>query len=269
MRAKITSVSNPRIKQLVRLRKRSQRDALQLILIDGIRELQRALDAQVVIKELFVCPELVQDYQEPETAALIEKQLKDKTVVYEVTESIFNKIGFGERKEGVLAVGEIKKKDLAQVELSKNPCILVVEDVEKPGNLGAILRTCDGAGIDAVFICQNRTDIYNPNVIRASLGTVFTNQVIACTNTEAQDFLQDRQIRVVAATPEAECIYTKVNLKDPVAVVVGREDKGLSEQWMKIASEHVRIPMKGQADSLNVSVSTGLLLYETLRQREN
>lgn len=268
MRFKITSLSNSRIKNLVRLRKRSERVSQNLILIEGVREVLRAVESGAEINEIYLCPDLLEATGEIDAVKNLENSLGSVTSVYEMDEAVFSKISFGDRRDGVLVTARPEYTALKDIHLESDPFLLVVEDVEKPGNLGAVLRSCDGAGVDAVLICNNKTDIYNPNVIRASLGTVFTNTLVVCSNQEAMDFLKSKNIRVLASDPQAEKSYTDMNLKGAVAFVVGREDTGLSPEWINTADEKIFIPMKGRADSLNVSVSTALLIYEALRQRE-
>jgi TrmH family RNA methyltransferase len=185
----------------------------------------------------------------------------------EVTESVYRSVAYRESTEGILATVKLKSHTLADLTLQPNSLILVIEAVEKPGNLGAMLRTADAAGVDAVIICDNKTDLYNANVIRSSVGTIFTNSVAVGSAEETISFLKINNIVILAATPEAETLYTKQNMTTAVAVVVGAEAEGLSFTWKNAATENVCIPMLGQIDSLNVSVSAALLLYEAVRQR--
>ena len=264
-RDKITSLTNPRVKELVRLRTAGHRKSSGVTIVDGAREILRALGGGVRFREFYVCPELIGNGEE-------EKQLKAKlsaanVPVLEVTRSVFTKIAYGDRQEGVLGICETPKRFLADFHLKSDPLVVIVEHVEKPGNLGAILRTCDAAGVNGVFVCAGKTDLYNPNVIRASVGTVFTVNTVLCSNDEALRFLRTREIKVFAASPQAQTIYTQINLTGAVAIVLGSEQEGLSDFWEKNADARVKIPMRGRADSLNVSTSAAILIYEAVRQR--
>ncbi|MBF0523029.1 MAG: RNA methyltransferase [Candidatus Omnitrophica bacterium] len=263
MPAKILSVKNERIKAVVRLRDRDERDKTGLTIVEGRREIARALEAHCRFQEFYFCPKfLVAD-----DASLMKTIHALKIPVYESAEDVFKKIAYGERKEGVLGVCAPQQSSLEDLKNRKDLFLLVVEAVEKPGNLGAILRTCDGAGVDGIIVCDEKTDIFNPNVIRASLGTVFSNRVMTGSSKEVFRYLQSQNIKVCAATPAARDVYSDINFKGPLAIVVGSEEKGLSDFWMSRADFKIKIPMKGKADSLNVSTSAAILLYEALRQR--
>lgn len=265
----ITSFSNSKIKELVKLRDRRERVKTGLTLIEGIREVRAAINAGIVIKEIYLCPSLYEGLEQGHVENEILKVLAARKVdVVEVTKEIFAKVSFGDRSEGVLAIGFAQSRAITDLKLKKNPFFMLVESVEKPGNLGAILRTCDAAGADALFVCDAATDIFNPNVIRASLGTVFTVPVVSATTEEILGFVKSKNIKVVAATPAGKKSYTSVNFRDGIVIAVGSEKDGLSDVFLKAAEEKVFIPMKGQADSLNTSVAAALLAYEALRQRE-
>jgi TrmH family RNA methyltransferase len=253
----ITSTQNPTVKHVVDLRESKARKASHLAVIDGMREIKRAKEAGVLLKQIFFCPKL---------GSFDPKAFKGVDLI-EVNEHVFEKLAYGERHDGVIAVAQIKPLKLADLKLPKDPFIVILETVEKPGNLGAILRTCDGAGVDVLIISDQKTDIYNPNVIRASTGVVFSLPTVAASNQETLEFCQTHKMQMTGAFPEAKTIYTKANLKGPLAVVLGKEDQGLSEFWSNACTTKVAIPMKGKADSLNVSVSAAVLLYEALRQR--
>ena len=264
-RDKIISLTNPRVKELVRLRTAGHRKSSGVTIVDGAREVLRALGGGVKFREFYVCPELVGNGEE-------EKQVKAKlsaanVLVLEVTRSVFTKIAYGDRQEGVLGICETPKRSLADFRVGANALVVVVEQVEKPGNLGAILRTCDGAGVNGVLVCDSKTDLYNPNVIRASVGTIFTVNTVLCSAEEASCFLKNKGIKIYAASPGAHTIYTQMDLTGPVAFVLGGEQEGLSDFWEKNADARVKIPMRGAADSLNVSTSAAILIYEALRQR--
>ena len=262
----ITSLQNPKIKNAVKLRKRKARDETGLFLIEGYRELMRANLANVEIVELFICPELFLQTNEKK---LIEKIDCESTFI--CTKSVFEKISYRDRPDGLLAVAKQKKLDLSFLEKEmknfKNPFFLVAESIEKPGNLGSILRSSDGVKVDAVIVCDACTDIFNPNVVRSSVGTLFTQPVIETTTEKLIAFLKKEKIKIASATPHANEIYTEIDLTAPIAIIVGTEQYGLSDKWMTKCDIKMKIPMMGVADSLNVSAATTLLLYEVLRQR--
>lgn len=257
---KIESLTNPRIKELVKLKQGRSRRTSQLTVIEGAAELARAVEAGVALKAVYVCRDFFDD------AEGLLRKLPAKLIA-DVSRSVYEKIAFGERKDGIVAVGQPKVVTLKQVKFSSPLLVAVVEHVEKPGNLGAILRSCDGAGVQAVLVCDPATDIFNPHVIRSSLGTVFSLAVVSCTNEEALSFLKSRKVKIVAATPQGARRYSDCDLTGNAAVVFGSEQKGLSEFWLNAADERVSLPMKGKADSLNVSATAAVLLYEILRQR--
>ena len=260
----ITSLVNPRIKKIVQLRDRKYRDKSGLTIIEGAREIIRAFEAKTEFKEIYYCEEKVTEKE----LKIISRMKAKKVSVFSVTSKIFSKIVYGDRLEGILAIGVPKTLTLENVRVKKDSLFVIVEGVEKPGNLGAILRSCDGVGADGVLICDKKTDMFNPNVIRSSVGTVFSLNVMVCTNEEALNFLKLKKIKICAAMPYASTIYTKAEFSKGTAIVVGSEHKGLSSFWTKHADLHIRIPMRGRADSLNVSSSTAILLYEVLRQNE-
>ncbi|MCB9772455.1 MAG: RNA methyltransferase [Candidatus Omnitrophica bacterium] len=264
----IASFSNPKIKELAKLRDHRERVKTGLTLIEGIREVRAAINAGISIKEMYICPSLYEGHEQGHVEDEILKGLVARKVdIVEVTKEVFAKVSFGDRSEGVLAIGSARALAIKDVELKKNPIFMLVEGVEKPGNLGAILRTCDAAGVDALFVCDAATDIFNPNVIRASLGTVFTVPVINATTEQVVEFFKSKNIKIVAATPAGKKSYTSVNLCGGIVIAVGSEKDGLSATFLKAAEEKVFIPMKGRADSLNTSVAAALLAYEALRQR--
>ncbi len=265
---KITSPTNPKIKELVKLRDHRARTQSGLTLIDGIREVRASIEAGVPLTEVYICPELYEKQSRGNVADIILKPLNAKRIaICEVTEEVFEKIAFGDRLEGVIAVGKPQHKKLSDIKVTPKSFFMITEKIEKPGNLGAILRTCDAVGIDALFVSDPATDIFNPNVIRASVGTVFSMPIIQANAEEIQAFLQKSGVRIFATTPSAKTIYTSADFKGKIAIVVGSEKEGLSDFWFKAADEKIVIPMKGQADSLNTSVAAALVAYEALRQR--
>lgn len=254
----ITSPHNPRIKATVRLRERRRREAEGVVVIEGADELALALTSGVEPQTMFVCPALTGGRALP---------LPPGTEVVEVSEAVFAKLAYRENPDGWLALAPAPQRPLAALTLPPAPLVLVCEAVEKPGNLGAMLRTADAAGVAGLIVCDPATDLGNPNVVRASRGALFTVPLAQAATAEALAWLRARAIPIVAATPQATVAYTAVDLRGPAAVVVGAEDTGLSPAWLEAAEVRVRIPMAGRVNSLNVAASAALLLYEAVRQR--
>ena len=259
----ISSPQNPKIKSLKKLDKASERRDQGVFVIEGLRELCLADGAGYEIAEVFICEELL---HESETYNLQKCQLKE-TDKYTVTPAVYESIAYRGTTEGVIATARPKAHTLDKLKLSETPLILVIEGVEKPGNLGAMLRTCDAAGVDAVIVCDTKTDIYNPNAVRSGIGTVFTNQIAVAETAAVIAFLRDKNIRTYAAELSAEEAHFEKDFAKPTAIIVGDEATGISKQWMDAADEHIKIPMLGAIDSLNVSVSAAIVLYEAVRQR--
>lgn len=264
VRPLLTSSANPRVKAAAALRDRRERDRTGLTLVDGVRELRRALDADATVMEAFICEPLLAG---PDARAVLDHLVEHGVKIHTVTETVFTRISFGERAEGAVAVVRIPSLLLDDLGLPDDPLVVVVEGVEKPGNLGAVLRSADGAGADAVIAADARTDPFNPNAIRASAGTVFTVPVAAATTEDALDWLRSRGVRIVAARVDAETLYADIDLTGPLAIAFGAEARGLTGAWSTIGIEGLRLPMFGVADSLNVSVSAAIVLYEARRQR--
>lgn len=261
---KITSAANPRVKGVVRLRGRGRRTETGLTVVEGRREVARALESGVRFKELYVCRPL---FEASGAGECVKKAGALKTPVYETAEAVFAKMSYGDCRDGILGVCAPAPLTLSDLKHRENSLFVVVEGVEKPGNLGAILRACDGAGVDGAIICGRGTDLYNPNVIRASLGAVFSVKAAASSNEAALDFLRAGNVTVCAALPQAKTVYTKAKLTGALAVAVGSEQSGLTGFWARHADLKVKIPMRGLADSLNVSAAAAVLLYEIVRQR--
>jgi len=263
---KITSLQNSKIKEAVRLRDRKPRDEADRFLIEGYRELKRAVDAGFKIETLFFCPDFFLGSNE---RALIEKAGGEAV---ECSKEVFQKLSYRDRPDGLMAIAPQMHKTIKDLEAllskKKNPFLIVAEGIEKPGNLGTILRSADAAGVDAVIVCDPTTDIHNPNVVRSSVGTLFTVPVFELDGAEALRFLKEKKIAIAATTPSAKIEFTEADFKVPVAIAVGTEQYGLSEVWMKQADIQVLIPMFGVADSLNVASATTLVLYEVVRQRK-
>jgi TrmH family RNA methyltransferase len=281
---KISSLQNPRVKQLVKLRERRDRDEAGLFMIEGYREIRRALEKGVRPKEFYFSPDWFLGENEP---ALIEQAKQAGAQLFELSKDAFAKVAYRERPDGLLAVAPQWKRSLEDLHVAgfadpgpesetpgsptpataKLPFLLVVESIEKPGNLGTILRSADAAGCDAVIVCDPVTDIFNPNVVRASTGVLFSVPVVVAESTAVHAWLKEKGIRMAATTPHTTNIYTQTDLRGPLAIVMGSEQYGLSEFWMKGADVLVRIPMAGQADSLNVAMATIITLFEAVRQR--
>lgn len=270
----ITSTSNPKIKRLIALQQKSSlRCESALFVVEGRREIVHCIEGGYEIDTLFVCPEICGDYDviEKELRA-VEWQNRGNLVVpvkiFEVSAALYSKIAYREGTEGLIAEVRAKSHSLEDLNLGADPLVVVLEGVEKPGNIGAVLRTCDAAGVDALIVCDPKSDILNPNLIRASLGAVFTVPVAVCSSGEAISFLKARGIRILTAQLQDSALYYDCDMKGACAIVMGTEATGLTNAWREAASSHIRIPMLGQLDSLNVSVSTAVLVYEALRQRK-
>ncbi len=277
---KITSLQNPRVKQLVKLRERRDRDAAGLFLVEGYREVRRALEKGLRFKEIYFSPDWFLGENEP---ALIAQVQESGAQVFELSKEAFAKVAYRERPDGLLAVAPQWKRTLDDLAVGRalrpteagvgnqprptTPFLLVVESIEKPGNLGTILRSADAAGCDAVIVCDPVTDIFNPNVVRASTGVLFAVPVVVSDSATVHAWLRAKGIRSAATTPHTKNLYTQTDLRGPLAVIMGSEQYGLSEFWMKNADVLVRIPMAGQADSLNVAMATIITLFEAVRQR--
>lgn len=257
----LTSPNNPRIKELIKLRKAGSRRETKEFLIEGRQELRIALGANITIKEVYFCLQFFADNE-----LLLEAQNKG-IALYEVNEKVYNKIAYGSRREGLIAVAREQKLSLADVKLKAHSLLVVVEHIEKPGNLGAIIRSADAAGADAVIVTDALCDIYNPNVVRSSLGAIFSVMVIKAQNQELLLWLKEHRIKSICACVEAELAYTSVDFTAGSAIILGSEEKGLSGLWKKEADCRVSIPMAGKVDSLNVSAAASILLFEAVRQR--
>ena len=292
----ITSAQNPKIKNLLLLQEKSKARREQgLFVVEGRRELEHCLRAGFIIRTLFVCPEITgasaldsaeiyfsgrcpkNQISAPSflrhpthaEAPCHSERSEESPLVIEIPEQLYRKVAYRESTEGILAEVEYRSLTLEDLELPENPLVMVLEAVEKPGNLGAVLRSADAAGADAVIICDPLTDLYNPNLIRASIGAVFTVPTVACTSADAIAFLQKLGIQILTAQLQDSSLYYDVDMRRGTALVMGTEATGLTGQWRKAASAHIRIPMLGRLDSLNVSVSAAILLFEAVRQRQH
>ena len=261
---RITSTANPRIKAAARLRDRRGRADQGRIIIDGVREIGRALEAGVQVTELFYFSELCSDEAHQR---LIEQAGQEGADLIEVTPPVMEKLAYGNRVEGVVAVATEPRRTLAELELPADALVAVVEGIEKPGNLGALVRTADAAGIAAVIAAGSVTDLYNPNAIRASLGAIFRLPVCAASVEQTLAWLREQQFRIIAARVDVGIDYSQADFRGPAAIVLGSEAAGLSAAWSGQKITAVSLPLLGCVDSLNVSATAAVLFYEALRQR--
>ncbi|TWT39094.1 TrmH family RNA methyltransferase [Blastopirellula retiformator] len=266
MPERITSVQNPRIKAAAKLRQRRAREQQGRTIIDGVREIERALAKEFPLLELFLCDELLVG---AEADALRQRVASQPNLqVYDIPRDVCEKLSFGERSEGAVSVANYPVTSLDACQLSSTPLIVVLEDVEKPGNLGAILRTADAVGADCLIAADARTDLFNPNAIRASLGTIFAVPTFEATTAETMAFLRKHGVQMFAARVEGAVSYEQVRFDGPTALILGSEAEGLSDRWLADDVTNIRLPMRGIADSLNVSTTAAVLLYEADRQRQ-
>ncbi|MDR1633314.1 MAG: RNA methyltransferase [Dysgonamonadaceae bacterium] len=260
---RIVSAQNSRIKNIQKLSAKSKERKTQgLFVIEGAREISLALAGSYNLDSVFYCPELFTGTGYPETLRSINPK-----ILYEVSAAVFEKIAYREGPDGILAVAVAKNHSLSSLHLPKNPFIVLLESIEKPGNLGAILRTADAAGVDALIVCDPLSDVYNPNTIRSGVGCIFTVPVAVSDSAEALSFLKERRIRTFAAELQASQWYHETDFRSPSAIIMGTEADGLSPFWLKNADARIKIPMRGKIDSLNVSVSTAVITFEAMRQR--
>lgn len=268
----ISSLQNPKIKEVVHLSKRSRRDSRRETVVEGVRESALALEAGIAPRAAFVCPELIaaqpsgDDSAHSIVARLERLDRAHHTQLFEVTAEVFAKLAIRADSGGIVLVIPYLERSLADLRFRGAPFIIVVEEAEKPGNLGAILRTADAAGADAVIACGG-ADVHNPNVVRASLGALFTVPVVQTASQDAISWLRERHVCIVAASPSADAIYAHINMTGPTAIVLGSEAEGLSRMWLEAADSLALIPMVGRVDSLNLSASAAILAYEVVRQR--
>lgn len=260
MSVNITSTQNTRVKQLIALQKPRERKKTGTFLIEGVREISLAQQSEIEIQEIYLCEDIYQ--QDPDYPIRL-----NGVSVYNITKDIFSKVAYRDGSGGVLAVAKTPKKTLDSLGEKKNPLYLVIEQVEKPGNIGAVLRTADAAGADGLIICDPATDLFNPNIIRASLGCLFTVPTAVCTNEELKSFFTENNIRSYATLPAASAIYSAESYRGAVAILLGAESTGLSDFWEQHADVQVKIPMAGKIDSLNISNAAAIFTFEALRQR--
>ncbi len=257
----ISSVQNPFIKSLLLLQEKAKaRKQTGTFLIEGQREIELALKGNYVLETILFLPELISETQ-------LKKVISQPVELIEISKEVYQKLAYRDTTEGIIAIAKTKALSLAELVLPKNPLLLVMEAIEKPGNIGAMLRTCDAARIDAVIIANPKTDLYNPNLVRSSVGCLFTNQIATATTEETIAFLIKNQINFYSATLQNSTAYHTQNYTTPSALVVGTEATGLSELWRQKATQNIIIPMQGAIDSMNVSVAAAILIFEAKRQR--
>lgn len=258
----ITSLQNPAIKNIIKLSKSNERKTQQLFVIEGARELSLALQSGYLPEAVYICREMFGKTKYPGLLDLLPKE-----IIFDISLPVFGKIAYRENSDGVVALAKPKQHRLSDLKLSENPFLILLESVEKPGNLGAILRTADAAAVDGVIICDPQTDLYNPNVVRSSVGGIFTVPTAVCTSQEGLTWLRDNKINLFAAELQAAEFYQHTDFTSPSAIVMGTEAEGLSVFWRDNAAKRIKIPMRGKIDSLNVSVSAAVLTFEAMRQR--
>ncbi len=267
----LTSAHNARIKNILKLNNRRQRDTQERTLVEGIREIERALNSGIVPQEAYVCPELITT----DEATAVWQQLQTleeagQLTLFTITTELFAKAAYRGQSGGILLIIPYLKHTLSDLSLGESPLLLIIDGGEKPGNLGAILRTADAAGVDAVIVtsANGGTDLHNPNVVRASLGALFTLPVVEAAPEALLPWLRDKQIQIAVLTPDGQLPYTEVNLQGPLALVLGSEAFGVGSEWLAAADSYLKIPMFGKIDSLNLSVATAVVVFEAVRQRK-
>jgi len=262
MNKKLTSINNKEVKGFYQLTlKAKHRKISNTFLIEGLREIKLAMKNDWQIKQLLFCPKIISEED-------LDKSFKNEIEKIEVSLEVYQKIAYRSSTEGVFAITNCKNHDLKNIKFkSNNPLIVVIEAPEKPGNIGAILRTADAANIDAVIIANPKTDLYNPNIIRSSVGSIFNNNIYIGNTTEVISLLKNKNIKIYASSLQADELYHNQNYSNPCALIIGTEDKGISKEWSENSYKNVKIPMKGEIDSLNLSNAAAILIFEALRQR--
>ncbi|WP_338407192.1 RNA methyltransferase [uncultured Flavobacterium sp.] len=257
----ITSIQNPYIKSLVLLQEKSKsRKQSGSFLIEGEREISLAIKGGYDVETILFLPELISETEI--------KKISNNAELIEISKDVYQKLAYRDTTEGILAIAKTKSMQLSDLKLSKNPLILVAEAPEKPGNIGALLRTADAANLDAVIIANPKSDLYNPNIVRSSVGCLFTKQIATGTTSEIIAFLKTQKITIYCATLQNSTSYLTQDFSEATALVVGTEATGLTEEWRTAAKQNIIIPMEGEIDSMNVSVAAAILIFEAKRQRE-
>ena len=265
MQKKISSLQNPSVKRLLQLQEKSRiRKKEGCFTVEGNREISLAIKAGFIISELCFCPELTTS---DELLDIVHNS-NPKVLLTEISKTVYQKIAYRGSTEGLVGVGITKELLLNDLKLRPKPLILVAEAPEKPGNIGALLRTADAANVDAVLIANPKTDLFNPNIIRSSVGCIFTTQVATGSTSEVIAFLKKKEISIFSAALQASQPYHEIDYTDSTAIVVGTEANGLTEEWLQNSSQNIKIPMQGEIDSMNVSVAAGILIFEAKRQRK-
>lgn len=262
----ITSLQNHLVKKVILLKEKSrERRSSGSFVLEGQREFNLACKGGYNIQYVFFCPKIISE----EKVRQLIKPLEKCPEIIEVSQEIYQKMAYRESTEGIVAIAFSKKHAVTDISFrNKNPLVLIAEAPEKPGNIGALLRTADAANLDAVFIVNNKADLYNPNIIRSSIGCLFSVNIATGTATEVIRFLKENKIAIYSAALSASCLYTEVDYKKGCAIVVGTEATGLTQEWLEKSDQNIIIPMQGQIDSMNVSVSAAIIIFEAKRQRE-
>ncbi len=260
----ISSLQNPKVKYTFKLRNRRFREKEKITIIEGYRELKRAFEYGMQLKECFYCPPMYLGENEND---LIQTLSNNNVSVFEVNESVLRKLAYRDRPEGLIATVSTLEHSLDKIPIKPNGLYLIVESIEKPGNLGAILRSADATAVDGVIICDKKTDLYNPNVIRASTGALFSVPIAETNLSELKEWLNKNSINALAATPHTDKMFTTIDMTKSIAILVGTEQYGLSDALLEFANVNIKIPMLGKIDSLNVATAATILLYEAVRQR--
>lgn len=258
---RLTSVQNPKIRQLMALQQKSSlRREKGLFVVEGRREILHCIEAGFTVDSVFLCPE---------AGAVALPDIPETCRTFEVSGDVYRKMAYRESTEGIIAEVVFRQLSLDDLKLNGNPLVMVLESVEKPGNLGAVLRSADAAGVDAVIICDPLTDLFNPNLIRSSIGAVFTVPTVCCQSYDAICWLKRHKIKIITAQLQDSELYYNTDFTQGSAIVMGTESTGLTPLWRQAADSHIRIPMLGRLDSLNVSVSAAILMFEAVKQRKN
>lgn len=264
MYKQISSLQNPLIKEVLQLQEKSRiRRSSGLFIIEGLREIELALKGNYVLKSILYCTDIIST----DEFKRLKEGTNSETEFIELSSEVYQKLAYRTTTEGVISIAKAKSLSLYSIQLGNNPLILVAEAPEKPGNIGAILRTADAANIDAVIIANPKTDIYNPNIIRSSVGAIFTNQIATGSTSEIIAYLEEKKVAIFSAILQDAVEYHRCDYTGASAIIVGTEAEGLSEEWRIRSSQNITIPMQGHIDSINVSVAAGILIFEAKRQR--
>ncbi len=256
----LISHRNPKIRNFILLQKSRERSSQRLFVIEGLKEIEKASQAGYHFSTVFWCKEMI-------SADELQKILSLSVEVFTVSKSLFSKMTYRENTGGVVVVAKQQNHDLKNIQINSSPLIIVLESVEKPGNLGAVLRTADAANADALIVCDAQTDLYNPNVIRSSIGCLFTVPVASASSEEVIEMLKAKGINIYCTALTASVPYHTIDFTKPTAIVMGTEATGLTEKWLEASAQNIIIPMSGVADSLNVSTSAAITIFEVRRQR--